>query len=113
MFRALMVRRMDPDAAGEVAAIFADHDRSPLPTMLGLTGRTLFKYGDDLYFHLIEAEQDVLPRLAAHRDHELFRTIDTQLARILRPYSPDAPSLLESRAQAFYQWSAVAPVRSA
>lgn len=105
MFRALMVRRMDPEDAEEVASIFAAHDASELPGLVGVTARTLFRFGD-LYFHLVEADEDILPRLLATRDHPLFRDIDGRLAGILRPYDPAAPSLVDSRATVFYQWTA-------
>lgn len=102
-YRALMVRRWDPADRDHIAEIFREHDRTELPTRIGATRRTLFGF-HDLYFHLIEAEDDFRDRLAAAVADQRFRTVDDQLAVLLRPYDPAAPSMAQAQAQPFYDW---------
>jgi len=98
-----MVRRMDPGNSERVARLFEGHDSTEPPGLVGATRRTLFRY-QDLYTHLIEAEQDILPRLLEAGDHPLFQQIDRDLAPLLLPYDVDRPTLLQSRAEVFYSW---------
>jgi hypothetical protein len=96
---------MEPGDADKVASIFDAHDQTELPGLVGVTARTLFRL-DDLYFHLIEADEDILPKLMQTRTHPLFKDVDTQLAQYLRPYRESAPTMADSRAGVFYQWTA-------
>ena len=63
MHRALIVARMAPDSAADIAEVFAASDRGELPQLIGVTGRSLFQFGD-LYLHLIEAERPPGPAVA-------------------------------------------------
>lgn len=103
MYRALMVRRWNPDDAERIAAIFAEHDRTELPAQIGATRRTLFGF-HDLYFHLIEAEDDFRERLFAAVADDRFRTVDTALAGLLTPYDTGTPSMAQAQATPFYDW---------
>lgn len=102
-YRALMVRRWDPADRDRIASIFDEHDRTELPALIGATRRTLFGF-HDLYFHLIEAEDDFRERLFAAVSDQRFRTVDDQLATLLTPYDPSAPSMAQAQAQPFYDW---------
>jgi hypothetical protein len=102
-YRALMVRRWNPADRDRIAEIFAAHDRTELPAQIGATRRTLFGF-HDLYFHLIEAEDDFRQRLFAAVQDQRFRVVDDELAGLLVPYVPDAPSMAEAQAQPFYDW---------
>ncbi|KDN22649.1 TcmI family type II polyketide cyclase [Amycolatopsis rifamycinica] len=102
-YRALMVLRMDPDDADQVAAAFAEHDRTSLPGELGVTRRTLFRF-HDLYFHLIEAEDDIMPSLHAARGNPHFRKVNDEVGQYLTPYSADWSELKDSQAEVFYSW---------
>ena len=70
-----MPHRMKPGAAPGIAEVFADSDRGELPHLIGVSGRSLFQFGD-VYLHLIEADEPPGPRVAAgaeapirHRKH--------------------------------------------
>ncbi|MGW0520106.1 TcmI family type II polyketide cyclase [Crossiella sp. NPDC003009] len=104
MKHTLIVARMNPEDAGSVARIFAESDATELPAMIGVTGRTLFQY-HGLYFHLIEAENDLLPKLERVRRHPLFTGMNAELSRHVSPFDPStwrAPK--DAMATPFYQW---------
>jgi cyclase len=103
MHRTLIVAKMDPDDAGAVAQVFAESDATGLPEIIGVTRRTLFQF-HDLYFHLVEAEQDISARLDEARDHPLYVDVSSKLARYMKPYGPwQTPK--DSFARPFYVWS--------
>ena len=46
MHRALIVARMKPDAARDIAGVFGASDRGELPHLIGVSSRSLFQFGD-------------------------------------------------------------------
>jgi len=94
---------MEPDAADAVARIFADSDSGDLPRMIGVTRRTLFRF-HDLYFHLVEAEQDISRNLSAARSHPSYTDINQRLSRHIRPYDPNWREPKDAMAIPFYMW---------
>src|SRR3569833_4500293 len=76
---------MEPSETENVAQIFKDSDATDLPRMVGVSRRTLFRF-HDLYFHLVEADEDIAPTLYRARSHPLYGDINQRLARHIRPY---------------------------
>ena len=101
--RNLIVARLDPALTEPVARLFAESDESELPDLLGVTRRTLFTF-HDLYFHLVEAEGELAPRLAEARAHPLFRSIDEGLAKYVTPFHPSWREPKDALAEPFYEW---------
>ncbi|MEV7027620.1 TcmI family type II polyketide cyclase [Kitasatospora sp. NPDC093558] len=101
--RTLIVARMDPADAPEVARIFADSDATELPHLIGATRRTLFRF-HDLYFHLVESREDITPDLYKARSHPLYQEIHDRLAEYMRPYDPAWAEPKDAMAQPFYTW---------
>lgn len=102
--RTLIVARMRPESAAEVAEVFAASDRGELPGLIGVRGRSLFRYGD-LYLHLVEAERPPGPAVARHKGHPDFRDISDRLAAFVQPYDPATwrePN--DAMAVEFYRW---------
>ena len=91
--------------ADAIANIFAESDASELPHMIGVNRRTLFGF-HGLYFHLVEADEDVSPRLYKARSHPLYHDVNTKLAEHMRPYDPNWAEPKDAMAQQFYSWSA-------
>lgn len=106
MNRTLIVARMDAGDADAVAKIFTESDRTELPAMIGVTRRTLFRF-HELYFHLVESDNDVATPLSEVRDHPLFQDVNTKLARYMRPYDPSWRSPKDSMAIPFYSWQPI------
>jgi cyclase len=101
--RTLIVARMDPADAAAVAKIFAESDANELPHLIGATRRTLFRF-HDLYFHLVESDQDIKPDLYRARSHPLYQDIHDKLAQYMRPYDPAWAEPKDAMAQPFYTW---------
>jgi cyclase len=104
MHRTLIVARLQPEDREQVAKIFNESDSSELPAMVGVTRRTLFSF-HGLYFHLVEADEDIRARLYGVREHPLFVDVNSKLAQYMRPYSPDWREPKDSMAEVFYSWS--------
>ncbi|MEU5264161.1 TcmI family type II polyketide cyclase [Amycolatopsis sp. NPDC021455] len=105
MTTTLIVARMTPDAAGRVAGIFAESDRTELPGLVGVTRRRLFRY-QGLYFHLFEAGEDGPRRVEEVRGHELFADVNAKLAEHVKPYDERTwKSPRDAMAEEFYHWS--------
>lgn len=103
MDRTLIVARLDPGPADAIAGIFAQSDASDLPNLVGVTRRTLFSF-HDLYFHLVEADDDVTPSLYQARSHPLYLDIQAKLAKHVRPYDPAWREPKDAMAVPFYTW---------
>jgi cyclase len=101
--RSLIVARMNPADADAVAGIFARSDATELPRIVGVSRRTLFRF-HDLYFHLVEADDDITPSLYQARTHPLYQDINTELGRYVRPYDPNWREPRDAMATLFYVW---------
>ncbi|MFE9775099.1 TcmI family type II polyketide cyclase [Streptomyces sp. NPDC005931] len=105
MHHALIVARMAPGSAPAIADVFAASDRGELPHLVGVRRRSLFQFGDDVYLHLIEAEQDPAPAIAKVAGHPEFRGISERLAAYVSPYDPETwRSPADAMARCFYRW---------
>ncbi|NUP24900.1 MAG: TcmI family type II polyketide cyclase [Streptomyces sp.] len=104
MHHALIVARMAPHSAQDIAGVFAHSDRGELPHLVGVTQRSLFQYGD-VYMHFIEAEQDPGPAIAKVAGHPEFVDISKRLEAFVSPYDPETwRSPKDAMARCFYRW---------
>lgn len=104
MHQALIVARMAPGSAPDIAKIFEESDRGELPHLVGVTRRSLFQFGE-VYLHLLEADRDPGPAVAAVADHPEFRKISDQLSAYVSAYDPKTwRSPKDAMAQRFYLW---------
>jgi cyclase len=102
--RALIVARMKPGSAEDIAGLFADSDRGELPRLIGVRGRSLFQFGD-VYLHLVEADRPPGPAVAEYASHPEFRAISEQLSVHVEAYDPAAwRSPKDAMATEFYRW---------
>jgi cyclase len=104
MHRTLIVARLRPGHADDVAEAFAESDSTELPHLLGVTGRSLFSF-HDLYFHLIETPGDLRPGLAKARHGKLFTELSTRLDDYISPYDPGWREPADAMAREFYRWT--------
>ncbi|WP_372660708.1 TcmI family type II polyketide cyclase [Amycolatopsis kentuckyensis] len=105
MQRTLIVARMGADDSADVARIFADSDASELPHLIGVSRRTLFRF-HGLYFHLVEADEDITRDLYRARSHPLYKDINERLGEFISPYDPGWREPKDAMAETFYSWSA-------
>ncbi|WP_306212608.1 TcmI family type II polyketide cyclase [Actinoplanes sp. RD1] len=104
MHRTLIVARMRPSEADAVASIFAESDATELPHMIGVSRRTLFRF-HDLYFHLVEAGDDITGNLYEARKHPLYADVNKRLAEHISPYDPGWKEPKDAMASPFYVWT--------
>ena len=103
--RTLIVARMAPADASAVASIFERSDAGPLPDMVGVVHRSLFRFGPDLYFHYVEADEDVATAVADVRAHPLYVDVNDALAAYITAFDPTTwRSPRDAMAERFYSW---------
>ncbi|GAA2999317.1 TcmI family type II polyketide cyclase [Actinokineospora diospyrosa] len=107
MHSTLIVARMRPESAADVAGLFAEFDRTDMPHRMGTARRELFSYRG-LYFHLQDFEsEDGGERIEAAKTEPAFVGISTDLKAHIEAYDPDTwRSPADAMAQRFYHWSA-------
>lgn len=106
MHRTLIVARLkSADVTTGIADTFAASDDTDLPHLVGVSRRTLFSF-HDLYFHLVEADEDITPNLYRARSHPLYSDINQRLTEFVRPYDPGWKEPKDAMATPFYVWTA-------
>ncbi|MGH8907109.1 MAG: TcmI family type II polyketide cyclase [Egibacteraceae bacterium] len=106
MHRTLIVARMNAADAADVASAFAESDATELPHLIGVAHRTLFHF-QGLYFQLIEAEEDIAPKLDKARGNPLFHEINQRLGQYISAFDPQTwREPKDAMATPFYTWSA-------
>ncbi|WP_024873798.1 TcmI family type II polyketide cyclase [Saccharomonospora piscinae] len=106
MAHTLIVARMSAGSERAVAGLFGESDAGGLPHRIGVRARTLFHF-HDLYFHLIESEEDIEGRVRAARDDPDFRALSRKLDAHISPYDPDTwRGPFDAMATPFYAWTA-------
>ncbi|MYY04381.1 MULTISPECIES: TcmI family type II polyketide cyclase [unclassified Streptomyces] len=104
MHHALIVARMAPGSAPDIAELFAASDSGELPHLVGVTRRKLFQFGD-VYLHMIESERPPGPEIAKVTEHPRFRDISERLTAFVSPYDPQTwRGPKDAMAQEFYRW---------
>ncbi|MFG2302273.1 TcmI family type II polyketide cyclase [Actinacidiphila glaucinigra] len=103
-YRSLIVARMKPGVEEQVAQVFAESDKGELPGLIGVTGRSLFQFGD-VYLHLVEADRPPGPEVGRYKDHPAFRDISEQLSSYISAYDPETwREPKDAMAREFYRW---------
>jgi cyclase len=104
--RTLIVARLkSADVTTGIADTFAESDDTDLPHLVGVSRRTLFSF-HDLYFHLVEADEDITPNLYRARSHPLYADINQRLTEFVHPYDPGWKEPKDAMATPFYVWTA-------
>jgi len=104
--RNAIVARIKPGSAEQVAAIFAESDKTELPGLVGVTHRSLFVL-EDIYIHLYETDDSAGELSEDVRNHSLFKEISKKLDPYIQPYNPATwKSPKDATAREFYSWDA-------
>ena len=106
MHSTLIVARMKPAFAGDVARLFADFDATDMPHRMGTRRRELFQY-QGLYFHLQDFDgADGHQSIEEARSQPSFQAISADLRPFIKPYDPDTwRSPEDAMAARFYRWT--------
>ncbi|QXJ21517.1 TcmI family type II polyketide cyclase [Actinomadura graeca] len=103
--RILIVARMRPDSADDVAGLFGASDETELPRVLGVTRRNLFRYRD-LYFHYAEFSGAASEAMSEARRRDDFRKLSDDLGAHIAPFDPATwRSPADAMAEGFYEWT--------
>ncbi|MBP0452334.1 TcmI family type II polyketide cyclase [Kitasatospora sp. RG8] len=107
MYSTLIVARMEPGSAEEVAELFRAFDSGETPHLMGTRRRELFSYRG-LYFHLQDFEgEDGGGRIQSARTDPRFVRISEDLKPHIEAYDPATwRSPADAMARRFYHWSA-------
>jgi len=109
MHHALIVARMAPGSAPDIAELFAASDSGELPHLVAVNRRKLFQFGD-VYLHLIESEQPPGPEIAKVTQHPEFKDISDKLTAYVSAYDPKTwRSPKDAMAHEFYTWERGTP----
>ncbi|MGW5383204.1 TcmI family type II polyketide cyclase [Nocardia sp. NPDC003963] len=107
MFSTLIVARMDPASAADVAGLFREFDGTEMPRRMGTRRRQLFHY-HGLYFHLQDFDtDDGGERIEDARTDSRFVRISQDLTPFIGAYDPQTwRSPADAMARRFYDWDA-------
>jgi cyclase len=106
MFSTLIVARMQPKDADQVAGIFEKFDDTEMSALMGTRRRQLFHF-HGLYFHLQDFEtDDGGEAIEATKSHPLFVRISDDLKAYIGAYDPATwRSPKDAMASRFYDWN--------
>ncbi|WP_157244707.1 TcmI family type II polyketide cyclase [Nonomuraea typhae] len=103
--RILIVARLNPGSASEVARLFAESDTGGLPHALGVRRRELYHY-HELYFHVVDFAGPAGQAMAEARARKDFRRLSDELSPHVLPYDPATwRGPADAMATRFYHWS--------
>jgi cyclase len=97
----LIVAKIEPGAEKDVARIFAESDRTHLPSVAGVVHRSLYSLGD-VYIHLLETKRDSRAMLDEVRRDPEFKRVSERLDPFVRPYLDTWRSPQDALARCFY-----------
>jgi cyclase len=105
MHSTLIVARMMPQSAQDVARIFGEFDRTEMPDLMGTRRRELFSY-NGLYFHLQDFDtEEGNTAIEETKTHPLFVRISDDLKPYIEAYDPATwRSPKDAMATEFYRW---------
>lgn len=108
MYSNLIVARMQPRSAAEVARLFAAFDATEMPQRMGTLRRQLFSY-QGLYFHLQDFATDTGgQRIEAAKTDARFVGISAELKPFIAAYDPATwRSPADAMAERFYTWGSL------
>jgi cyclase len=105
MHSTLIVARMNPGSADDVAGLFGDFDTTEMPHLMGTRRRELFMF-HGLYFHLQDFDTDAgNTNIQESRHHPSFIKISDDLRPHIDAYDPATwRSPADAMAKRFYHW---------
>ncbi|MEU2236522.1 MULTISPECIES: TcmI family type II polyketide cyclase [Streptomyces] len=105
MHSTLIVARLQPGAASDVARLFGAFDETEMPHLMGTRRRQLFSYRG-LYFHLQDFDEDNGGELIEKaKSDPRFVGISNDLKPFIEAYDPATwRSPADAMAERFYHW---------
>ena len=107
MNQSMIIARMAPAHAEDVAAVFGRYDATPMPHQIGVRSRSLYRF-HDLYVHLVEFDRPAADAMQIAQSLPAFRAISDDLRPYIEAYDPAWRSPKDALADRFYHWTASA-----
>lgn len=105
MHQTMIIAKMSPADAHDVAAVFGRYDSTPMPYEIGVRHRSLFQF-HGLYVHLIEFDRSPHEAMRVAQALPAFRAVSEDLRPYIQAYDPNWRSPADAMAQRFYHWTA-------
>jgi Polyketide synthesis cyclase len=100
----MIIARMAPDDADDVAAIFTRHDATSVPHEIGVRHRSLFQFRG-LYVHLIDFDRPAPEAMRIAQSLPAFRAMSDDLRPYIEAYDPGWRAPQDAMAHRFYHWT--------
>lgn len=107
MSQTMIIAKMQPGDAADVARIFGRYDAGSMPYEIGVTARSLYRF-HDLYVHLIDFDRPADEAMAVAQRLPDFRAVSDELRPYITAYDPNWRSPRDAMAERFYAWTAQA-----
>ncbi len=105
MHQSMIIARMAPDDADDVAAVFGRYDATSMPHEIGVRQRSLFRFRG-LYVHLIDFDRPAPEAMRIAQSLPAFRSVSEDLRPYIEAYAADWRSPQDAMAERFYHWTA-------
>lgn len=105
MSQVMIIARMKPEDATDVAEIFGSHDTTSAPHEIGVLSRSLYRF-HELYVHLVDFSRPVPEAMVTAQSLPAFREMSEGLKPFITAYDPAWRSPADAMAQRFYHWTA-------
>jgi cyclase len=100
----LIIAKMDPRDAEDVAAVFGRYDATSMPREIGVRHRSLFRF-HGIYVHLIGFDRPPSEAMRVAQSLPDFRAVSEELKPYIEAYDPSWRSPQDAMAHRFYHWT--------
>ena len=104
MHETMIIAKMDPRDAGDVAAVFGRYDATSMPDEIGVRHRSLFEF-HGIYVHLIGFDRPPSQAMRTAQSLPAFRAVSEDLKPYIEAYDPGWRSPQDAMARRFYHWT--------
>ena len=107
MHQTMIIARMAPADADEVAEIFGRSDATSMPREIGVRNRSLYQF-HELYVHLIDFDRPASEAMRIAQSLPSFHSMSQDLRPFIEAYDPGWRSPQDAMARRFYHWTSSA-----
>ncbi|RFU22841.1 TcmI family type II polyketide cyclase [Geodermatophilus marinus] len=104
MQQTMIIAKMAPTSAEDVAEVFARYDATSMPHEIGVQRRSLYQF-HGLYVHLIDFSRPSSEAMQVAQKLPEFRQMSDELKPFIEAYDPNWRSPADAMARRFYHWT--------
>ena len=104
MHQTMIIAKMAPTDADDVAAVFGKYDATSMPHEIGVRARSLYQF-HGIYVHLIDFDRPVPEAMRIAQSLPAFRAVSDDLRPYIQAYDPNWRSPQDAMARRFYHWT--------